>query len=63
MPLAKENPHYTYADYLAWDESERYEIIDGEASMLATPFRIHQRISMALSVMIYILASIIIYSN
>jgi hypothetical protein len=31
MPLVKENPYYTYADYLAWDENERYEIIDGDA--------------------------------
>ncbi len=23
--------HYTYADFLAWDEYQRYEIIDGEA--------------------------------
>jgi Uma2 family endonuclease len=45
MPLAKEDPYYTYADYLAWDETERYEIIDGEAYMLATPSRLHQEIS------------------
>jgi Uma2 family endonuclease len=53
MPLAKENPHYTYADFLEWDENERYEIIDGEALMMATPNRIHQKISMALSAAIY----------
>jgi Uma2 family endonuclease len=45
MSLAKESPYYTYADYLAWDENERYEIIDGEAYMMATPNRIHQEIS------------------
>lgn len=45
MPLAKEQPCYTYADYLAWDEGERYEIIDGEAYMMAPPSRIHQEIS------------------
>jgi Uma2 family endonuclease len=45
MPLAKENPYYTYADYLEWDEGERYEIIDGEANMMAPPFRVHQEIS------------------
>jgi Uma2 family endonuclease len=45
MPLAKEQPYYTYADYLEWDEDERYEIIDGEAYMMATPSRIHQEIS------------------
>jgi Uma2 family endonuclease len=45
MPLAKENPYYTYADYLTWDENERYEIIDGEAYMMSTPNRVHQKIS------------------
>jgi Uma2 family endonuclease len=45
MPLAKEQPRFTYADYLAGDEDERYEIIDGEAYMLAAPSRIHQEIS------------------
>jgi Uma2 family endonuclease len=53
MLLAKENPRYTYADYLEWDEAERYEIIDGEAYMMATPSRIHQEISMALSAVLY----------
>jgi Uma2 family endonuclease len=43
MPLAKEQPRYTYADYR--DDDERYEIIDGEAYMLAAPSRIHQEIS------------------
>ncbi|MDR1257589.1 MAG: Uma2 family endonuclease [Spirochaetaceae bacterium] len=45
MPLAKENPYYTYADYLAWNENEHYEIIDGEAYMMSAPARIHQEIS------------------
>jgi Uma2 family endonuclease len=49
MPLAKEKPFYTYADFLAWDEGERYEIIDGEAYMMASPSRLHQEISMAVS--------------
>jgi Uma2 family endonuclease len=45
MPLAKKQPRYTYADYLAWDTGDRYEIIDGEAYMLAAPSRLHQEIS------------------
>jgi Uma2 family endonuclease len=53
MPLAKEQPRYTYADYLEWDDDERYELIDGEAYMLAAPSRIHQDISMALSTALY----------
>jgi hypothetical protein len=31
MPLVQENPYYTYADYLEWDEDERFELIDGDA--------------------------------
>jgi Uma2 family endonuclease len=45
MPLLKEKPHYTYADFLEWDEGERYEIMDGEAVMLAAPDLAHQQIS------------------
>ena len=36
---------YTYADYLYWDDEERYEIIDGVAYMMAAPTATHQRIS------------------
>jgi Uma2 family endonuclease len=45
MPLLKEQDYYTYADYLSWDGEERYEIIDGEAYMMAPPSRLHQEIS------------------
>ncbi|MDR1930017.1 MAG: Uma2 family endonuclease [Treponema sp.] len=46
MALAQEKPEarYTYADVLTWDERERYELLDGEALMMATPSRIHQKI-------------------
>ncbi|GHT57954.1 hypothetical protein FACS1894109_11220 [Spirochaetia bacterium] len=46
--LAQEQPYYTYADYLEWDEGDRTEIIDGEAFMLATPDLTHQIISRGL---------------
>jgi len=36
---------YTYADYLYWDDGERYEVIDGVAYMMASPTAIHQGIS------------------
>lgn len=36
---------YSYADYLNWDEGERWEIIDGSPYMHATPSRMHQEIS------------------
>jgi Uma2 family endonuclease len=48
MPLLKEKPYYTYADFLEWDEGERYEIMDGEAVMLAAPDLSHQVVSGAI---------------
>jgi Uma2 family endonuclease len=46
MAFAQEKPEnrYTYADVLAWDEGDRYELLDGEALMMATPGRKHQKI-------------------
>ncbi|MDR2095631.1 MAG: Uma2 family endonuclease [Treponema sp.] len=37
--------HYTYADYLTWEEDYRAEIIDGELYMMTTPSFVHQSIS------------------
>lgn len=45
MPLPAEEMCYTFADMLDWEEQERIELIDGEARLMATPLRIHQRIS------------------
>jgi Uma2 family endonuclease len=55
MPLVreKENLHYTYADVLAWDEGERYELFDGEAVLMAPPNRIHQGILMELAAQLH----------
>ena len=39
---------YTYADVLTWDENERFELVDGDAVMMAPPSRIHQEILTAL---------------
>lgn len=37
---------YTYADYLAWDDDKRWEIIEGEPILMSpAPNRIHQKIS------------------
>ena len=44
MALPKEE-HYSYADYLEWDENERIELIDGAPVMMAPPSRRHQEIS------------------
>lgn len=45
MALPDEQMRYTLADVLTWDENDRTEIIGGEAFMMATPSRIHQKIS------------------
>ena len=49
MVLPAKQEQYTFADVLTWDEGENIEIISGKAFMMATPSRIHQKISMELS--------------
>ena len=44
-----ENSRYTYADYLRWEGPERYELINGEVFMMASPSVVHQAILMELS--------------
>jgi Uma2 family endonuclease len=44
LPLSVEDEHFTYADYLKWEGSERYEIINGEAFMMSSPSVEHQAI-------------------
>lgn len=44
MALPAGKARYTFADCLTWDENELIEIIDGEAFLMATPLRIHQKI-------------------
>ena len=39
MALPAESKQYTFADVLTWDESDRIEIINGEAFMMAPPSR------------------------
>ena len=45
MALPAEKRRYTFADCLAWDESDRAEVINGEIVMMAPPSRVHQKIS------------------
>lgn len=45
MALPAKKERYTYADYLLWEGPERYELVDGEAVMLASPSTTHQLIS------------------
>jgi Uma2 family endonuclease len=44
LRLSNEDSHFTYADYLKWETPERYEIINGEAFMMASPTVEHQAI-------------------
>ena len=41
-PEEKLKEHYTYADYLKWDDDVYYELIDGVPDPLPTPLRDHQ---------------------
>ncbi|GHV16925.1 hypothetical protein FACS189493_3630 [Spirochaetia bacterium] len=61
MPLTQEKhtrpprprgSHYTYADYLEWDEDFRAEIINGEVYAMSPPLTVHQRIVRKLTIKI-----------
>lgn len=43
--IPAENERYTYQDYLDWPGPDRYELIDGEAYLMAGPAHVHQRVS------------------
>jgi len=44
LPNFKEEDHFTYADYLTWDDNQRWELIDGEAFCMSPgPNRLHQK--------------------
>ena len=43
--LLNNERHYSYADYLSWDDGYRYELINGKAFMMSSPNEAHQRIS------------------
>ena len=49
MAVPMEKKRFTYADYLTWDEEERWELIDGDAVMMAPPSSTHQWILMELA--------------
>ena len=44
MAIPKTEEHYTYADYIEWDESVRAELFDGDVYMMSPPLRTHQEI-------------------
>ena len=41
-PALHETKRYTYADYCAWDDGERWELIDGVPYAMAAPLISHQ---------------------
>lgn len=50
MTIPNEKEKYSYADYLTWDEGERFELIDGEIfNMSPAPSRRHQQVLRELS--------------
>ena len=42
------NRRYTYADYLQWEGPQRYELLGGEAFMMASPSVAHQALLVGL---------------
>ena len=49
MGLPEKEQRYTYADYHAWNDERRWELIDGIPYLPAAPSRTHQRILVELS--------------
>ncbi|MCL1918954.1 MAG: Uma2 family endonuclease [Peptococcaceae bacterium] len=49
MDALRSDKHYTWADYVTWDQDIRCELIDGIAHMMTAPSMTHQSISMNLS--------------
>ncbi len=59
--LKKTGQKWTYADYLTWDDGQRWELIDGVAYLLQgavglapAPLRQHQQLSIALAAQLYL---------
>ena len=49
LPQKKSDQKYSYADYLTWDDGQRWELIEGEAyCMSPAPGVKHQKVSMEL---------------
>ena len=50
LPQKQIDKKHTYADYLTWDDGQRWELIDGEAyCMSPAPSSAHQRVSRTLT--------------
>ena len=44
MESLRQEKRYTYADYHAWDDESRWQLIDGVPYLMSAPSRTHQRI-------------------
>lgn len=44
IPVLRDEKEYTYADYLAYPDDERWEIIDGIPYLQAAPTPVHQEV-------------------
>ena len=54
LPRPQENERYTYADYCKWDDSARWEIIDGiPYAMAPAPSQDHQQMCGGIYVQLY----------
>ena len=53
MELAEEKAYYTYADFLEWKGPERYELVGGEAYLMAAPDPEHQRLLMEIAAQLH----------
>lgn len=60
LPQDRSDQKYTYADYLTWDDGQRWELIEGEAYLMQGPVglapapqRQHQQLSLALASLLY----------
>ena len=49
-PEYEENNRYTYADYLEWEGPERYQLLNGEVFLMASPSIVHQRLLVELTI-------------
>ena len=43
----------TYADYVTWDDDQRFELIDGVAYAMSAPTSMHQEICISMSAQLY----------
>jgi len=49
MPAYSRDGYYTYSDYIAWDDNERWELIDGIPFLMSAPTPNHQLLLLELS--------------